>query len=43
MVTVNYDDLLRDIQLWVYDLDGAAGEPAHPACLPALHPSVLLC
>jgi exonuclease VII small subunit len=26
MVTVNYDDLLRDIQLWVYDLDGAAGD-----------------
>ena len=42
MVTVNYDDLLRDIQLWVYDLDGAAGEPAHPACFPALHPSALL-
>lgn len=28
MVTVNYDDLLRDIQLWIFDLDGAAGEHA---------------
>jgi hypothetical protein len=26
MVTVNYDDLLRDIQLWIYDLEGASGD-----------------
>ena len=26
MVTINYDDLLRDIQLWIYDLEGASGD-----------------
>jgi hypothetical protein len=26
MVTINYDDLLREIQLWIYDLEGATGD-----------------
>ncbi|KAL4428231.1 hypothetical protein ABPG75_002320 [Micractinium tetrahymenae] len=26
LVTINYDDLLRDIQLWIFDLEGAVGD-----------------
>lgn len=30
LVTINYDDLLRDIQLWIFDLEGAVGA-SHPS------------
>lgn len=42
MVSINYDDLLRDIQLWIFDLDGATGEAA-PCAASILTCAVLSC